>query len=91
MNADLMIAELAQLKRRVEALERVAFAAPDSYVEGWGAAARLVGVHVITCRRRFREGVFPQPCRQTTIARSTGEVTKPTWRRADLVAYAEGR
>lgn len=91
MTDDLVIAELAQLKRRVEALERIAFGASDTYVEGWGAAARIVGVHAVTCRRRLQEGVFPAPCRLTTIARRTGELTKPTWRRADLVAYAEGR
>lgn len=91
MTDDLVIAELAQLKRRVEALERIAFGAPDTYVEGWGAAARIVGVHAVTCRRRLREGIFPAPCRLTTITRKTGELTKPTWRRADLVAYAEGK
>jgi hypothetical protein len=88
---DQLIAELARLKQRVDDLEKAAFT-DDSYVEGWSRAAKIVGVNAITCKRRYESGDFPKPCRIDTINRSSGEPhERPTWRKADLIAYAEGK
>lgn len=91
VSLDLLVAEIAQLKERVASLERAAFGAGSEYVEGWPRAARIVGVTVMTCRSRAASGLFPKPCRIEPFARADGRVFgKPVWRRADLVAYAEG-
>lgn len=91
MSSDQLIAEFARLKARVEVLERAAFASAEEYVEGWTRAARIVGVNARTCKRRLDAGDFPAPCKLTTLARVAGDHERPSWRRADLVAYAEGR
>ena len=92
MSTDQLIAELARLKSRVEVLESAAFASADEYVEGWTRAARIVGVTVMTCTKRAKAGEFPRPCRTEPFNRANGQVfSKPVWRRADLVAYAEGK
>jgi hypothetical protein len=92
MSRDELVAEVAALRQRVAALEKTAFAAPEEYVEGWTAAAKVVGVTERTCRRRFAAGDFCQPCKISEIKRADGEHhERLTWRRRDLVAYAEGR
>lgn len=92
MSTDLLTAELARLKSRVEALEAAAFASADEYVEGWTRAARIVGVNARTCKRRYAAGDFPTPCKLTPLPRTAGgDHERPSWRRADLVAYAEGK
>lgn len=92
MSTDEMVAKLARLTARVEALEHAAFAKVDEYVEGWSNAARVVGRSAATCKRRYNAGNFPRPCRIETIARADQkDHERPTWRRADLVAYAEGK
>jgi hypothetical protein len=89
---DELVAELARLKKRVETLEKAAFASAEEYVEGWTRAAKIVGVNERTCKRRSEAGTFPAPCRIDAIKRPDGaDHERPTWRRADLVAYAEGR
>lgn len=87
---DRLIAEVAALESRVAALESVG--SRGEYVEGWANAARLLGVNERTCRRRYGAGKFCRPCKIDTIARSDGNYhERPTWRRVDLEAYAEGR
>lgn len=89
---DLVVAEIASLKQRVADLEKAAFAEPSEYVEGWSHAAKIVGVSVMTCRKRSDLGEFPKPCRTVPFYRKSGDTFhKPVWRRNDLIAYAEGR
>lgn len=89
---DQLVAEIARLKARVETLENAAFATGDEYVEGWTRAAEIVGVSALTCKRRSLAGNFPAPCRRVEIPRTDGDAhEKLSWRRADLVAYAEGK
>lgn len=89
---ELLESEVARLRVRVVALERVAFASPSEYVEGWTGAAKIVGVNERTCRRRTEAGTFPMPCRVDVITRTGGpDQKRPVWRRCDLEAYAEGR
>ena len=84
--------ELARLKKRVETLEAAAFASAEEYVEGWTSAARIIGVNARTCKRRLAAGDLPAPCKLTALPRADGDDhERMTWRRADLVAYAEGR
>ncbi len=91
MNAlDLLIAEVALLKKRVAQLEQAAYSS-NEYVEGWNNAARLLGVSSVTVRTRVDNGELPQPCRLIPFQRKNGETyNKPVWRRADLENYAEG-
>ena len=92
MNTEQFIVELARLTSRVETLEAAAFASVDEYVEGWTRAARIVGVNERTCKRRSAAGDFPLPCRLLTLPRADGvDHARPSWRRSDLVAYAEGK
>ena len=101
LSVDRLIVEIARLKLRVDELEKAAFSAPDEYVEGWTRAAKLVGLSSMTCKRRYAAGDFPKPCKMTTIERAPTEIVpgrvigarfeKLTWKRADLVSYAEGR
>lgn len=89
---DELVAEIARLKRRMDALEEAAFAKADEYVVGLSNVARVVGLNVRTCQRRLAAGDFPPPCKVASMAPSAvGERVKQTWRRADLIAYAEGR
>jgi hypothetical protein len=88
---DQFIAEIARLKQRVETLEKSAYADTDGYVEGWPTAAKLVGITPMTAMKRAKAGTFPIPCRTEPFKRGDGKVySKPTWRRADLIAYAGG-
>jgi hypothetical protein len=94
VSLDLLVAEIAQLKERVASLERAAFGAGSEYVETWSRAAALLGIDEKTAKRRHAAGEFPDPCRLTRVTRGAaggGSYDVPTWRRADLVAYAEGR
>lgn len=64
----------------------------QEYVEGWAQAAKLLGITDETARRRAAAGKFPKPCRVEHIVREGGKThDKPTFRIADLRAYAEGR
>ena len=84
-----LIAEVARLKARVERLEKTA---TDEFIEGWANAARVLGVTDKTCMNRYARGDFPKPCRTHDFTRADGTVySKPTWRRADLIAYAVGK
>ncbi len=86
----ILITELALLKKRVAQLEKAAYSSYE-YVEGWTSAGEIVGVNARTCKRRLEAGTFPMPCRIDTLPRGDGtEHERPVWRRADLVAYAEG-
>ncbi len=85
---DRLIAEVARLKARVDVVEASTFGMPDNYVEGWSRAGKLLGIRGRTCKNRWKSGDFPQPCKFTTLGNGRD---KPTWRRSDLVAYAEGK
>lgn len=84
--------DFARLKDRVAQLEKHTYSEPGEFVEGWSAAAKLIGVHERTVHRRVESGSFPTPCRIVTIERKDGDHHEhPVWRRKDLLAYAEGK
>lgn len=92
IDVDQFISEFVSLKQRVADLEKAAYSEASEYVEGWSNAAKLLGVSNLTCMKRARLGKLPKPCRVDRIERADGKVhCKLTWRRSDLVAYAEGR
>lgn len=88
----MIAAEVARLKQRVDVLEKAAFSSPSEHVEGWTGAAKLLGVTERTVRRRYEAGTLPKPCRFDVIKRTDGpDHERPVWKRADLLAYAEGK
>lgn len=88
----LLIAEVARLKQRVEAIEASQAHSVSEYVEGWSRAAKFLGVSVDTCMSRAKAGEFPKPCRTRPFPRANGETFfKPTWKAIDLRKYQEGR
>ena len=91
-DVDKFMSEFVRLKKRVEDLEKAAFSQASEYIEGWTNAAKLLGISNETAMKRAKVGEFPVPCRNDPFKRGDGQTySKPTWRRADLVAYAEGR
>ena len=91
-HVNLLMVEVARLKERVADLEKTAYSVRSEFVEGWTRAGELIGVSEKTCKRRAKLGQFPRPCRTIILERANGkDHERPAWRRADLVAYAEGK
>lgn len=77
---------LQELDARVSNLEQIAI----GRVNGWEAAARLIGLSVPTLKKRAKfDPKFPAPASTTTFKRAGKKkpFIRPEWAAADLLKY----
>lgn len=77
------MSDIAELTRRVEALERLHYRSKT--VRGWDAAARVLDLTGPTVKRRFKtDPNFPKPSRVQAMRANR---SRPEWSLSSLLNY----
>ena len=78
---DRLLAENAQLRERMDALERAVY--HSKTVRGFTGAARVLDLSTNTVRRMFKDGRLPRPSRVNAWKKGIN----PEWSLSVLLAY----